>query len=86
MQSLNLHAEPDNFSYFSEQFEDLRILRYQIPGFARAYSSAKKARLLFRSSGAGRRDIHWDQNYRHNLMLRRTLEQVVINYQGESRI
>jgi len=83
MQSLNLYAEPDNFSYFSEQFEDVRILRYEIPGFEQLTLQQKKLAYYLGQAALAGRDIYWDQNYRHNLMLRRTLEQVVINYQGD---
>lgn len=83
MQSLNLQAEPDNFSYFSEQFEDLRILRYHIPGFEQLTLQQKKLAYYLSQAALAGRDIHWDQNYRYNLMLRRTLEQIVLNYQGD---
>jgi dipeptidyl-peptidase-3 len=84
MQSVSTpNSPPDDFNYFSEQFEDLRILRYNVPGFDQLSLKQKKlAYYLSRAALAGR-DIYWDQNYRHNLMLRRALEQIVINFNGD---
>jgi dipeptidyl-peptidase-3 len=83
MYSLGPQATPDNFNYISEQFEDLRILRYTIPGFEQLSLQQKKlAYYLSRAALAGR-DIYWDQNYRHNLKIRRTLENIVLNYKGD---
>lgn len=86
MLSLSAQAKSsnqDDFSYFSEQFADLRILRYDVPGFANL--SLEKKKLAFYLSQAARagRDIYWDQNYKHNLTIRRILEQVALNYKGD---
>lgn len=88
MQSFSLQAmenldKSDDFSYFSEQFADLKILRYNIPGFENLTIQQKKlAYYLSRAALAGR-DIYWDQNYKHNLTIRRILEQIVLNFSGE---
>src|SRR5262249_47794185 len=75
--------EKDDFSYFSEQFADLKILRYRIPGFENLNLQQKKlAYYLSRAALAGR-DIYWDQNYRHNLTIRRILEQIMLNFAGD---
>lgn len=67
---------PANFPVVSEQFADLRVLRYAVPGFAALPRQQKE--LLFYLSEAARygRDIIYDQNYKHNLRVRRTLEAV----------
>src|ERR1700721_1759849 len=83
MQSLGIQAQTDDFSYFSEQFEDLRILRYEIPGFEELSIQQKKLAYYLAQAALAGRDIHWDQNYRDNLKLRRTLEEVVLNYKGD---
>ena len=83
MQSLSLQADTDDFSYFSEQFEDLRILRYEIPGFDELNLQQKKLAYYLGQAALAGRDIYWDQNYRDNLKLRRTLEQIVLNYKGD---
>src|SRR5437879_4364793 len=88
MQSCTIMAiqvKPDEFSHFSEQFEDLRILRYKIPGFDELSLQQKKLAYYLAQAALAGRDIYWDQNYRHNLMLRRTLEQIVLNYKGDRK-
>ncbi|MFO0635912.1 MAG: dihydrofolate reductase [Nannocystaceae bacterium] len=65
------------FKVQTEQFGDTRILRYQVPGFeALPLRSKQLVYYLYRAALAGR-DIIWDQNYRHNLLVRRTLEAIV---------
>ena len=83
MHSLSAPAQTDDFSYFSEQFEDLRILRYEIPGFQELTLQQKKLAYYLGQAALAGRDIYWDQNYRDNILLRRTLEQVVLNYKGD---
>lgn len=72
-------AEEDDFKYSAEQFADLRIIRYQVPGFE-DLSLEKKELLyyLYEAALAGR-DIMYDQNYRHNLQIRKLLEEIVKN-------
>jgi len=71
------------FEYVVEQFADIKVLRYQIPGFDEL--SLKQKQLVYYLSQAGMvgRDIMYDQNYRHNLKIRRALEQVYQNYEGD---
>ncbi len=73
----------DDFSYFSEQFADLRILRYRIPEFENLTLKQKELAYYLAQASLSGRDIYWDQNYRHNLTIRRVLEQIVQNYQGD---
>lgn len=79
----NQQANNDDFSYVSEQFADLRILRYRIPGFDNLTLQQKTLAYYLSQAALAGRDIYWDQNYRHNLTIRRVLEQVVRNYQGD---
>ena len=53
------------------------MLRYQVPGFAQL--SAKQKEMLYYLSEAALsgRDIVYDQNYKHNLRVRRTLEAIL---------
>ena len=77
-------AQPtDEFEYLAEQFADLKLIRYQVPGFDKLSLDQKKlAYYLYQVSLAGR-DIIWDQNYRHNLSIRKALENIVSNYEGD---
>ena len=72
----------DKFSYFSEQFADLKILRYQIPGFNELSLNQKKLVYYLSQAGLAGRDIMYDQNYRHNLKIRTALENIYTNYNG----
>lgn len=66
----------EEFSYIVDQFADLQILRYKVPGFENL--SLRQKQLLYHLSEAALmgRDILFDQNGRHNLVIRRTLEAV----------
>ena len=70
------------FNFFAEQFEDIKVLRYQIPGFDQLSLQQKKLVYFLTEAGLAGRDMMYDQNYRHNLTIRRTLEKVFINYKG----
>jgi dipeptidyl-peptidase-3 len=88
MQSFALQAgqetkEKDDFPYFSEQFADLRILRYTIPGFESLTLQQKKLAYYLSQAALSGRDIYWDQNYQHNLTIRRTLEQIMLHFNGD---
>lgn len=76
-------AAKDEFEYFAEQFGDLRVLRYQVPGFDALPLSQKKLVYFLSQAALAGRDIIWDQNYRHNLAIRRTLEAVMLGASGE---
>ncbi len=73
----------DNFKYVTEQFADLRIQRYQIPGFDDLTTKQKLLCYFLTQAALSGRDIIWDQNYKHNLYIRRTLEAVVKTYNGD---
>ncbi|MFZ3274571.1 MAG: dihydrofolate reductase, partial [Lutibacter sp.] len=66
-----------------EQFADVKILRYQIPGFENLTLNQKKLVYYLSQAGMFGRDIMYDQNYRHNLIIRRALENVYQNYTGD---
>lgn len=68
----------EEFSYIVDQFADLQILRYQVPGFVNL--SLRQKQLLYHLSEAALmgRDILFDQNGRYNLVIRRTLEAVYL--------
>ncbi|MFA0965002.1 dihydrofolate reductase [Roseivirga sp. BDSF3-8] len=76
-------GEEDNFQYLAEQFADLKIIRYKIPGFDKLTTDQKALVYYLTQAGLAGRDIMWDQNYRHNLEIRKALENVVKNYDGD---
>jgi len=73
----------EDFKYVTEQFADLKIIRYKVPGFDKLSLDQKKLVYYLTQAGMSGRDITWDQNYRHNLEVRKALEQIVNNYEGD---
>jgi len=79
-------TEPQaEFQVLADQFADLQVLRYRIPGFENLTLQQKE--LLYYLSQAARsgHDIIWDQNYRHNLLIRKTIENIVEHYEGDRK-
>ena len=76
----------EDFNYFSEQFADVKILRYQVPGFDNLNLDQKKLVYYLTQAGLEGRDIMYDQNYRHNISIRKALENIYINYNGDKSI
>ena len=62
------------FSHFVEQFADVKVLRYKIPGFEELTLKEKQLVFYLTQAGLAGRDIMWDQNYKHNLVIREALE------------
>lgn len=87
---INACSSPQNneadFNYFSEQFADVKILRYQVPGFNELNLSQKKLVYYLSQAGLAGRDIMYDQNYRYNVSIRMALEKIYKNYNGDKSI
>ncbi len=73
----------DGFKYKTEQFADLKIIRYQVPSFDKLTVKQKELVYYLSQAALSGRDIIWDQNYRHNLTIRKALENIVANYDGD---
>ena len=72
-----------DFKYFVEKFDDIQVLKYHLKGFE-ALSLRQKILIYNLSQAAlAGRDILWDQNFRYNLLIRKTLEAVIRNYRGD---
>ncbi len=75
--------EFDDFEYFAEKFDDIRILRYKLPGFD-LLPIGQKVLIYYLSQAAfSGRDILWDQNFRFNLKIRKTIEAIFEYYSGD---
>src|SRR5690606_26044356 len=72
-----------NFLWKADQFADINVLRYKIDGWDKLTLQQKKLAYYLSQAGYAGRDIIWDQNYRHNLKIRRALENIVQNYAGD---
>jgi len=71
------------FKFLTEQFADLKIVRYQVPGFDELSLKEKELCYYLYQAALSGRDIIWDQNYKHNLLIRKTLESIIENYKGD---
>ena len=76
-------AEADKFDYTVEQFADLQILRYRVPGFENLSLQQKELVYYLTEAALQGRDILFDQNGKYNLRIRRTLEAVYTRYKGD---
>lgn len=76
-------AEADTFQVFTEQFADVKILRYYIPAWDALSLQQKKLAYYLTQAGFAGRDMIYDQNYRHNLEIRRVLEHIYEQYTGD---
>ena len=76
---MEAHSE-DNFDWSVDKFADIEVLRYQIPGWDQLKSKQRIYTYYLVEAGLAGRDIIWDQNYRHNLSIRRALENIVFRY------
>src|SRR5690554_7946056 len=65
-----------NIQFESEQFADIQVLHYEIPGWEKLTLKEKKLVYYLAQAGYAGRDIFWDQNYRHNLKIRAALENI----------
>ena len=70
------------FDYTVEQFADLQILRYRVPGFDTLSLPRKRLIYYLTQAALEGRDILFDQNGKYNLQIRRLLESIYIHYQG----
>lgn len=76
-------AEAEKFDYTVEQFADLQILRYRVPGFENLSLQQKELVYYLTEAALQGRDILFDQNGKYNLRIRRTLEVVYDGYKGD---
>lgn len=72
-----------DFKYLVDEFADLKIMRYQVPGWDEL--TLKQKKYVYHLSEAAKygRDIIWVQNCKYNLEIRRVLENILENYAGD---
>ncbi len=73
----------DDFKYQTEKFADIAILRYKVPGFEELTLKQKELVYYLYEAALSGRDIFYDQNYKHNLLIRKTLSAIVSSYSGD---
>jgi dipeptidyl-peptidase III len=73
----------EEFNYFVDQFDDMKILKYLLPDFDSLSLQQKKFIYYLSEATLSGRDILWDQNFRYNLQIRKTLEAIIENFSGD---
>ncbi len=76
-------VKTDEFDYTVDKFADIEVLRYKVPGFEDLSLNQKKLIYYLTEAAIWGRDILWDQNNEYNLPIRRMLETVYTNYDGD---
>lgn len=79
----SLVADTTDFQWRSEMFADVQVNRYIIPGWEQLTPQQRILTYYLVQAGLEGRDIMYDMNYRHNLEIRRSLEQIFRNYNGD---
>jgi dipeptidyl-peptidase III len=76
-------ATENEFKFQVDRFDEFQVLRYQIPDFENL--DLRQKTLLYYLSEAAKcgRDITFDQNFKYNLKIRKTLDAVVSTYTGD---
>ena len=75
----------DDFKYTDEQFADIQMLRYKVEGFEKLTLKEKTFIYYLQEAALQGRDILFDQNGRYNLRIRRMLEAVYTDWQGDRK-
>ncbi len=75
----------DDFKYTVDQFADVKVIRYQVPGWDELSLQQKEYAYHLAEAAKWGRDILWDQNCRYNLQLRHAVEDILNNYAGDRK-
>ena len=66
-----------------DKFDDIKVLRYEVPGFEKLPLQQKTLIYYLAQATKAGRDILFDQNFKYNLTIRRTLESIYTKYNGD---
>lgn len=75
----------NEFSFLLEQFDDIKIMQYQVPGFDNLDLQKKKLIYFLSQATLSGRDITFDQHYKYNLLIRSVLENIYKNYTNKKQ-
>ena len=70
-------AGQDSFKYTIDAFADLKVMRYQIPGWENLSLQQKEYAYHLAEAAKYGRDILWDQNCKDNLRVRHAVEAIL---------
>ena len=74
------------FKWIADTFDDVKVLRYQVPGFDELPLEEKLFVYYMSEAALCGRDILFDQNCKYNLPIRRTLEAIYNAYTGDRKV
>ena len=76
-------ADKGDFKFLIDEFADIKIMRYQVPGWDALTLQQKE--YIYHLSEAAKygRDIYWAQNSRYGLPVRKVVENILNNYEGD---
>ena len=74
VETVDENIDQDGFTYQVDQFGDFKIMRYQVPGFDELDLNNKILVYYLSEAAKAGDEITWDQNYKHNLLIKRTLD------------
>ena len=81
--SMSCADKNSDFKYLIDEFADLKIMRYQVPGWDGLTLQQKEYVYHLAEAAKYGRDIIWMQNCKHNLQIRKTIENILDNYSGD---
>ncbi len=81
--SVSCGNNQEEFRYLVDEFADLKIMRYQVPGWDGLTLQQKEYVFHLAEAAKYGRDIIWVQNCRYNLQVRKMLENILENYTGD---
>lgn len=73
----------NEFIYEVDRFEDISVLKYQLPGFDELTLNEKVFIYYLSEAALCGRDIFWDQNFKYNLLVRKSIEAIIDTYDGD---
>ena len=76
-------AENGDFRYLLDEFADVKVMRYQVPGWDALSLQQKEYVYHLAEAAKYGRDIIWMQNNKYNLEVRKVIENILENYKGD---
>lgn len=76
-------AQKEDFHYLLDEFADLKVMRYQVPGWEDLTLRQKEYAYHLSEAAKYGRDITWDQYCKWNLPVRHAVEDILNEYKGD---
>ncbi|HPT53196.1 MAG TPA: dihydrofolate reductase, partial [Bacteroidales bacterium] len=80
----SLSKEPENFEFVVDRFADIKIMRYRVDNWDQLSLNQKKLVYYLSEAACCGRDIIFDQNCKYNLYVRHYLDEIVLNFNGDT--